>query len=107
MELADPGLGPFTDTVPLTWTVTYNGTRNIDKALAYSNDNGLSWTLFWARTVNRSTTEGETLMDVSNLPAGEYLIRLVASAEDAPEAVDTTTIPVHIGNTSRAYIKIE
>ncbi|WP_301676986.1 VWA domain-containing protein [Methanoculleus methanifontis] len=107
VELADPGLGPFTDTVPLTWTVTYNGTRNIDKALAYSNDNGLSWTLFWARTVNRSTTEGETLMDVSNLPAGEYLIRLVASAEDAPEAVDTTTIPVHIGNTSRAYIKIE
>jgi len=107
VDLADLGSDAFTDTVPLTWTVTYNGTKNIDKALAYSNDNGLSWTVFWAKTVDSSTTEGETLMDVSNLPAGEYLIRLVASAEDAPEARDTTDAPINIGDISRAYIKIE
>ncbi|MDK2890719.1 MAG: hypothetical protein PWR21_1351 [Methanoculleus sp.] len=101
-----PGQDAFTDTVPLTWTVTYNGTRDIDEALAYSNDNGRSWTVFWAKTVDRSTTEGEILMDVKNLPAGEYLIRLVASALDAPEAVDTTDASISIGNASGTYIKI-
>jgi hypothetical protein len=101
-----PGQDAFTDTVPLTWTVTYNGTRDIDEALAYSNDNGRSWTVFWTKTVDRSTTQGETLMDVSNLPAGNYLVRLVASALDAPEAVDTTDTSISIGNASGTYIKI-
>ncbi len=111
VNLTDPtplaGQDAFTDTVPLTWTVTYNGTRDIDEALAYSNDNGRSWTVFWAETVDRSTTEDETLMDVKNLPAGEYIIRLVASALDAPEAVDTTDAPIYIGDVLRTYIKIE
>ncbi len=110
VDLADPALpagqDAFTDTVPLTWTVTYNGTRDIDEALAYSNDNGRSWTVFWTKTVDRSTTQGETLMDVRGLPAGEYCIRLVASALDAPEATDKANAPVPIGNASRAYIQI-
>lgn len=110
VTLADPirpaGQDSFTDTVPLTWTITYNGTRDIDEALAYSNDNGRSWTVFWTKTVDRSTTQGQTLMDVSSLPAGEYLVRLVASALDAPEAVDTTNAPIYVGNVSGTYIKI-
>jgi len=96
----------FTNTVPLSWNVTYNGTRDIDKALAYSNNNGLSWTVFWKKTVDNLTTQGAALMDVSNLPAGEYHIRLTASAADAPEAVDTTSVPILIGSASRAYIEI-
>ncbi|KUK68695.1 MAG: von Willebrand factor type A, partial [Methanocalculus sp. 52_23] len=87
-----PGRDAFYDTIPLTWTVTYNGTRDIDEALAYSDDNGRSWTVFWTKTVNRTAEQGEilageTLMDVGSLPAGNYLIRAIASALDAPEAV--------------------
>nr|WP_303716982.1 VWA domain-containing protein [Methanoculleus marisnigri] len=106
-----PGQDAFYDTVPLNWTVTYNGTRDIDEALAYSNDNGRSWTVFWTKTVNRTaepgeTLAGETLMDVGSLPAGNYLIRAIASALDAPEAVDKTSVAVPVGNASGTYIKI-
>jgi hypothetical protein len=105
------GQDAFTDTVPLTWTVTYNGTRDIDEALSYSNDNGRSWTVFWTKTVDRTaepgeTLAGETLMDVKSLPAGDYHIRTIASALDAPEATDTTNAPVSIGNASGTYIRI-
>ncbi|WP_332450457.1 VWA domain-containing protein [Methanoculleus sp.] len=115
VELGDPippeEQGAFYDTIPLTWTVTYDGTRDIDEALAYSDDNGRSWTVFWTKTIDRSAEPGETLtgetqMDVSSLPAGEYLIRLVASALDAPDAVDTTSTAIRIGNASRDYIMI-
>ncbi len=100
------GQDAFYDTVPLTWTVTYNGTRDIDEALAYSNDNGRSWTVFVQKTVDRSTTQGEALMDVRDLPPGDYLLRLIASALDAPDAVSATDAPVRIGNASRDYIRI-
>ena len=106
-----PGRDAFYDTIPLTWTVTYNGTRDIDEALAYSDDNGRSWTVFWTKTVNRTAEQGEilageTLMDVGSLPAGNYLIRAIASALDAPEAVDTTDASISIGNASGTYIRI-
>mgnify|MGYP005840660445 CR=1 FL=1 len=105
------GQDAFTDTVPLTWTLTYNGTRDIDQALAYSNDNGRSWTVFWTKTVDRTaepgeTLMGETLMDVRNLAPGDYLIRLVASTLDTPEAMDIIDAPICIGNASRHYIQI-
>ena len=110
MNLTNPvrpaGQDAFTDTIPLTWTVTYNGTRDIDEALAYSNDNGRSWTVFAQKTVDRSTTQDGTQMDVRNLPAGDYHIRLVALASDAPEAVDKTSVAVPVGNASGTYIKI-
>jgi len=102
-----PGQDSFTDTVPLTWTITYNGTGDIHETLAYSKDDRLSWTVFWTKTVDSSTTEGEALLDASNLPAGDYWVRLTASADDAPDAVDMTGTPITIGSTSRAYIKIE
>ena len=88
VDLTDPvppaGQDAFTETIPLTWTVTYNGTRDVDEALAYSDDNGCSWTVFWAKTIDRSAEPSETLMDVTSLPAGDYHIRLVALALDAP-----------------------
>ncbi len=103
--------GVFTDIVPLTWTLTYNGTYDIDAALAYSNDNGRSWTVFWTKEVDRTAEPGEnlageTLMDVRNLPPGDYLIRMVASTLDAPEAMDVVDAPIIIGNASRHYIQI-
>jgi len=115
VDLTDPvppaGQDAFTDTIPLTWTVTYNGTRDIDEALAYSDNNGHSWTVFWTKTINRTaepgeTLTGETLMDVGNLPAGDYHIRLVTLTLDAPEAVDETGVAVPVGSASGTYIKI-
>jgi len=102
-----PGQDSFTDTVPLTWTITYNGTSDIHETLAYSKDKGLSWTVFWTKTVDSSTREGKALLDASNLPAGYYGVRLTASADDAPDAVDMTGFEIPIGRISRAYIKIE
>jgi hypothetical protein len=110
VDLKDPELPPgqesFTDTVPLEWTITYNGTSEIHETLAYSNDK-LSWTVFWTKTVGSSATGGTALLDARSLPAGDYWIRLTASADDAPDARDTTSSAIPIGSTSRAYIKIE
>ena len=110
VDLKDPKLPAdqesFTDTVPLEWTITYNGTSEIHETLAYSNDK-LSWTVFWKKTVDNSTTGGTTWLDARSLTAGDYWIRLTAWADDAPDARDTTNITIPIGSTSRAYIKIE
>ncbi|MGE4375627.1 MAG: hypothetical protein AB7D01_08005, partial [Methanoculleus sp.] len=110
VELEDPELPAdqesFTDTVPLEWTITYNGTSEIHETLAYSKDK-LSWTVFWTETVANSTTGGNALLDARSLPAGDYWIRLTAWADDAPDDRDTTRFAIPIGSTSRAYIKIE
>jgi len=110
VDLKDPKLPAdqesFTDTVPLEWTITYNGTSEIHETLAYSNDK-LSWTVFWKKTVDNSTTGDTTWLDARSLTAGDYWIRLTAWADDAPDARDTTSFAIPIGSTSRAYIKIE
>ncbi|MCE5337294.1 MAG: hypothetical protein LLF90_01220 [Methanomicrobiaceae archaeon] len=112
------GQNAFHDTVPLTWTLTYNGTMDVAESLAYSKNNGPPWNVFWKKTLpyetiesmdrvdGMSRVEDSTLMDVRGLPPGEYWIQVTASADDAPEAVDRTDAPIRIGNASAAYIKI-
>jgi len=112
------GQDAFYDTVPLTWTLTYNGTMDIAESLAYSKNNGPPWNVFWKKTLpyetiesadrvdDMSWVEDSTLMDVRGLSPGEYWIQVTASADDAPEAVDRTDAPIRIGNASAAYIKI-
>lgn len=104
-----PSSGPFTDTIPLNWTITYNGTQNVHETLAYayaSLDRPPQWESFWSNTVGAGTPYDQTQMDVGDLPMGDYWFRVTAIADDAPEAVDTISAPVHIGNASGAFIKI-
>jgi hypothetical protein len=104
-----PGSGPFTDTMLLNWTLTYNGTQNVHETLAYayaSLDRPPQWESFWSNTVGAGTNYDQTLMDVGDLPAGDYWFRVTALADDAPEAVDKTNVAVPVGNMSRTYIQI-
>ena len=116
VELAEPvlpaGQDAFSDAVPLTWKITYDGTCDIDEALAYSDDGGLSWRVFLTKTIpngemgDNTCKEDSTWLNARDLLPGDYLIRVVTSALDTPEAMDMTNAPIRIGNASGAFIRI-
>jgi hypothetical protein len=56
-----------------------------------------------------STTEYTDFaqLDITKLPPGGYLIRVVATASDAPDDTITLADPVNIANRGRTFIKLQ
>jgi hypothetical protein len=46
-------------------------------------------------------------LDVTKLPPGGYLIKVYATASDAPDATIILDNPVNVGNRGRTYIKLQ
>ncbi|MFY1642878.1 hypothetical protein ACK11Z_03980 [Methanoculleus bourgensis] len=108
----DPGSGPYTDVVPLTWMTTYDGDQDVEVSLTRSlqDDKRLPF-VFFQRTLslekfaNKGGAEDSTMMGVRDLAPGNYSIMVTASA-DNKEAQDMTYVWVHTKDAPPAYIKI-
>ena len=110
----EPGSGPYTDRIPLTWTTTYKGTEEVAISLAYSRYEDMrSPTTFPTKTLPPgsfvtadNTTTDSTMMPVKDLSPGQYWITVTASARDAETDEDTINVWAHTKGAPRAYIKI-
>lgn len=102
------GSGQITDFLPLTWMLNYTGNKTVTQRLFYSSDEKHTWTEFAALT-SRSPVNGtqNASLDVREMPAGHYWIRVRATAPDAPPAEDQTPYYFAVGGTGTAKIKLE
>ncbi len=96
--------------LPVQWDATYNGNQTLTENVYYQIDGG-PWVLFDTKIhpydpLNMAYTDFAQL-DVTKLPPGGYLIRVVATADDAPDAIITLPEPVTIGNRGRTFIKLQ
>jgi len=75
----------------------------------YSNDNKQSWILFDTKTDIDPCTDSpqSSTLDVRNLPAGTYYIRILAVADDAvgDELITNSGVPVK--KSIAPFIKLE
>ncbi len=119
-DLANTGLGsatlavvnprytcaePVLDLLTVSWDLAYTGSGLVTESVEHSNDGGLSWVRFASRNAG-GTVIGETSsFDVADLPPGEYLVRVYATAPDAPDA-SCIWGGIQVGNPQRDYIRI-
>lgn len=109
-----PDSEPYTDRVPLTWTINYSGTQDVDVSLARSQYEDMrSPTHLLTRTLGPgrfvaadNTTTDSFMMPVKDLSPGQYWITVTASARDAETDEDTINVWAHTKGAPRAYIKI-
>jgi len=98
--------GNFNDYVPLEWNLKYTGFNTTTETLWYSsNSNNGSWVQFDTRTnIAPGNYINIGLLDVRNLPMGNYWIKVHAVA---PDAMDDEEIlgPIEVGYTG-VFIKL-
>lgn len=99
--------GVITDFIPLEWNIAYTGDQTVTERVSYSTDGGYMWTLFDTNYITSATMTDYSNLDVRSLPAGEYLIRVDASAPDAADDREILLAPITVGTQGRAYIKLE
>jgi hypothetical protein len=110
----EPGSGPYTGLIPLSWVTTYKGTKGVDISLAYSRHEDMRAPVpILTRTLPASsfmsagnTTTDSTTIAVNNLEPGQYWITVTASARDAKAAEDTTNVWAHTRDVEPPRIKI-
>jgi hypothetical protein len=102
--------GAITTLLPVTWKSTYTGNQTLTERVYYRIDTG-PWIQFDTKThpYNNLTMDYTEFaqLDVTKLPPGGYLIKVYATASDAPDATLELDESVYIGNRGRTYIKIE
>lgn len=100
------GEEPVSEFLPVAWDLNYTGLYGVTEDLFYSNDNAYTWVKFRTLSADNETTEGESTLDVSDLPPGEYIIRVRGSAPDTEDASASLIQEVSRGANGSAYIQI-
>jgi hypothetical protein len=105
--------GEIKDLIPLTWDSTYTGNKTLTEKVYYRIGSG-PWVLFDTKIKDEYATDpilkeyvDYAQLDVTKLPPGSYLIKVTASAFDAPDATITLDNPIVVGNSGRIFIKLE
>jgi len=103
------GSGAITDFLQVTWNLNYTGDNTTTQRLFYSTDEKKTWVQFY--TVDPQTrTDGvkseEAALDVRDLPAAQYWIRVKAEAPDAAPAENETSVFFVVGGNSTKKIKL-
>jgi hypothetical protein len=110
-NLAITKSGAITDFVPLRWNLQYKGSATATETMWYSYNNG-TWVQFGTVTGIPPTIAPDYLpythtafLDIEKLAPGNYLIKVIAFAPDAPD--DEKIVDVGYIGSSGVYIKLE
>ncbi|WP_292521011.1 Ig-like domain-containing protein [Methanoculleus sp.] len=96
---------PVLEFLTVAWNQSYTGSGTVTEIVEYSNDGGFSWLGFETLTADSAVTAVDSCLDVRDLPPGEYIIRVRASADDAPESW-LLLDPILVGDPQAAYIRL-
>jgi hypothetical protein len=99
------GSEPVLEFVPVAWDLHYTGFSTVTEELSYSRDGGYTWICFDTHLVDNTTMHDSARLDVRDLPAGFYYIRVRAEAPDAPS--DQALIAVSVRPQEKVYIRLE
>ena len=79
----------------------------VTESIYYSGDEGLSWIFVSSKTADNSVYYEEATLDVRDFSPGEYILKVKAIAEDAPDDYVVMSGEIYIGTGQKAYIKIQ
>ena len=96
---------PVLEFLTVAWDLAYTGSGTATETMEYSNDGGLSWVRFDILNADSGVTPQASSLDLGDLPPGEYLVRIHASADDAPDA-GALFSPIRVGEHRTAYIRL-
>jgi hypothetical protein len=97
---------PSAEFLSLTWNLNYTGKSEAVQVVSYSGDDGYTWVRFDTLTSPPGERLMETSLDVRNLPPGEYLVRVYATAPDAPDAWVVSS-GIQVGARQIDYIRLQ
>lgn len=101
------GVEPVDEFLPVAWALNYTGLETVTEDVFYSNDNNFTWVKFDTLSATNETKYGESTLDVRNLPAGNYTIRVYGYAPDTGDATAMLVQNVTGGAGKSAYIRIQ
>jgi len=101
------GAEPVTEFLPVAWDLNYTGLENVTEDVFYSNDNNFTWVKFDSLSATNETTDGNSTLDVRDLPIGYYTIRVYGYAPDTGDATAMLVQNVTGGAGKNAYIRIQ
>jgi len=101
------GEEPVTEFLPVAWDLNYTGLETVTEDVFYSNDNNFTWVKFDTLSATNETIRGNSTLDVRNLPAGYYTIRVYGYAPDTGDASAMLVQNVIGGAGESAYIRIQ
>ena len=102
------GSVPVTDFLKVGWHLNYTGNRTVTQRLSYSTDRGKTWTPFLTMTPRVAGERDEQAsLDVRSLATGRYLIRVLATAPDAPDARAQLDREIPVGDLQSNKIRLE
>jgi hypothetical protein len=106
-NLNSTATGEIVDTLPMSWDTIYTGNATVTEDLYYKIGTG-PWTPFDQKTgIGKGLTTSSDQLSVASLPPGAYLIKVKASAPDAPSTELTMSKTINIGGMGKYYIKLE
>jgi len=97
---------PATEFLSLGWDLNYTGTAEAVQAISCSGDGGYTWVSLGTRTSPPGVSPMEARFDVRALSPGEYVVRVYATAPDAPDAWDICR-HILVGNQQENYIRLQ
>lgn len=101
------GEEPVTEFLPVVWDLNYTGLETVTEDVFYSNDNNFTWVKFDTLSATNETKIGNATLDVRDLPAGDYTIRVYGYAPDTGDASAVLVQNVAGGAGKSAYIRIQ
>ena len=97
---------PATEFLTLAWDLNYTGTAEAVQAISCSGDGGYTWVSLGTRTSPPGVSPMEACFDVRALSPGEYVVRVYATASDAPDAWEICR-HILVGNQQENYIRLQ
>jgi len=97
---------PATEFLSLAWDLNYTGTAKAVQDVSCSGDGGYTWVSLGTRTSPQGVSPMEACFDVRALSPGEYVVRVYATAPDAPDAWDIRS-HILVGSQQENYIRLQ
>jgi hypothetical protein len=106
--LRHTGSEPVTDFLTVGWRLNYTGSSTTTQRLFYSRDGGKTWVPFLTMASRpRGERDEQVNLDVRSLASGKYLVRVHATAPDAPDDGVQLVDEVRVGSFPSNKIRLE
>jgi hypothetical protein len=92
--------------LPVAWNTSYTGIKTVREVVSYSVNNEPYVWFAEITGIPPGTSSQQAQLDVTKLPPGGYQIKVVAYADDAPDAVAYLTEPKQVRGSGTNFIKI-
>jgi len=96
-----------TNIVPLQWNISYPGSQFATETAYYNSQTDPTWKYMFQQPVNPGNWTQSYDWNVGSLPSGLYYVEVIAYAHDADSGKDIIPVPIEVGLSPKAYIRLQ